>query len=97
MSAFTVNPHCHALVNPAYGVGCLPHVVAGAVELFNADRTRIRDAEEAIMRRRAVVSELELRTRAVTLQASQPPGTCIGLLPLDGQPCTPVHVCNPVC
>ncbi|KXZ54196.1 hypothetical protein GPECTOR_5g290 [Gonium pectorale] len=42
----------------------------GAVELFAADRARIRDAEEALLRRRAVVSELELRTRAVALQAA---------------------------
>ncbi|KAG2425932.1 hypothetical protein HXX76_013306 [Chlamydomonas incerta] len=41
-----------------------------AVEVFSADRKRIRDAEDAIMRRRAVVSELELRTRAVALQAA---------------------------
>ncbi|GIL69947.1 hypothetical protein Vretifemale_791, partial [Volvox reticuliferus] len=37
---------------------------AGAVELFAADRARIKEAEDAIMRRRAVVSELEMRTRA---------------------------------
>ncbi|EFJ44153.1 hypothetical protein VOLCADRAFT_95633 [Volvox carteri f. nagariensis] len=43
---------------------------AGAVELFAADRARIKEAEDAIMRRRAVVSELELRTRAVALQAA---------------------------
>ncbi len=38
------------------------------MELFAADRARIRDAEDAIMRRRGVVSELEMRTRAVALQ-----------------------------
>ncbi|GIL59135.1 hypothetical protein Vafri_14052 [Volvox africanus] len=43
---------------------------AGAVELFAADRKRIKESEDAIMRRRAVVSELEMRTRAVAMQAA---------------------------
>ncbi|MEW5298376.1 MAG: hypothetical protein WDW36_001506 [Sanguina aurantia] len=40
-----------------------------AVELFAQDRARILEAEEALIRRRKVVSELELQSRSVALQA----------------------------
>lgn len=85
MSTCTSHNDCMCISYPVF---------AGAVELFTADRTRIRDAEEAIMRRRAVVSELELRTRAVTLQASQPTGQALrtaNLRPLGIYTCALVH------
>ncbi|GAX76786.1 hypothetical protein CEUSTIGMA_g4232.t1 [Chlamydomonas eustigma] len=43
---------------------------AGAVQLFTQERERILEAEEALARRRKVVSELEVRSRAVALQAA---------------------------
>eukprot|EP00798_Chlamydomonas_sp_ICE-L_P022282 gene22282-29358_t len=40
------------------------------LELFMQDRKRIEDAEEALARRRKVVSELEVRSKAVAMQAA---------------------------